>query len=131
MGMRPARFCGKCMATAAPRSNLCARHQVAIPDARHGSRNPLYNRAVWRIHTRRAVLARDGQCSFIANGTRCQRLANQIHHIIPWEEWTAAGNDFCDIENLCGLCKEHHDAIRHMPFALDVLALPWREVREG
>jgi hypothetical protein len=72
------------------------------------------------------VLFRDPLCAFIVNGTRCARLATAVHHIIDAVTWTAQGGDFCDIENLCGLCKEHHDAIRHMPFSVDVLALPWR-----
>jgi hypothetical protein len=126
MGVLPKRMCSKCLNTAVAGGRFCAQHQ-AMPDARHGSRNPLYNTVLWRKWTRQAVLFRDPICCFLTTGTRCPRLANQIHHLIPWETWVAAGNDFCDIENLCGLCKQHHDAVRHMPFALDVLALPWRE----
>jgi hypothetical protein len=129
MPQKCARFCGKCHRTAEPGSPpRCAMHQ-ATPGARgsvHGSRHPAYNTVVWRKWTRQAVLSRDAICAFIVNGSRCVRLANQIHHIIPWEEWVAAGNDFNDIQNLCGLCKGHHDVIRHMPFSLDVLALPWK-----
>jgi 5-methylcytosine-specific restriction endonuclease McrA len=126
MGMRPARMCSRCHQTAVAGGRFCALHNVAAVRPAHGSRNPLYNQAVWRKWTRMHVLSRDAVCAFIVNGTRCTRLASAIHHIIPADEWTAAGHDFCDQDNLCGLCKEHHDAVRHMPFALDVLALPWR-----
>jgi hypothetical protein len=125
VGMLPQRSCVKCYATRLPGSKFCATHQ-ALPDIRHGSRNPLYNTVLWRKWTRMQVLFRDPICAFIVNGTRCLRLASAIHHIIDAETWVAQGNDFCDQDNLCGLCKEHHDAIRHMPFALDVLALPWK-----
>jgi hypothetical protein len=125
MGMLPARMCSKCHQTAVAGGRFCAEHNVA-PRPAHGSRNPLYNRVLWRKWTRNAVLFRDPICAFIANGTRCARLASAVHHIIDAETWVSQGHDFCDQENLCGLCKEHHDVIRHMPFALDVLALPWR-----
>jgi 5-methylcytosine-specific restriction endonuclease McrA len=128
MGMLPPRFCGRCAQTALPGSQppRCAQHRTTPKSPGASSRDRRYQLAVWRVHTRRAVLGRDPLCSFLTQGVRCLRLATQIHHIVPADEWTAQGHDFFDLENLCGLCAEHHDQIRHMPFSLDVLALPWR-----
>jgi hypothetical protein len=129
MGMLPKRMCGRCLKTALPGPGppRCAMHQATPASPGSSSRDRRYQLAQWRIHTRRVVLGRDALCAFIVNGRRCVRLGTQIHHIIDVITWTAQGHDFFDVENLCGLCAEHHDQIRHMPYSVDCLALPWRD----
>jgi hypothetical protein len=126
MGFLPKRMCSKCHQLSVPPSRFCALHSV--PESRH-PRGPswlkkLYDTALWRVHTRRAVLARDPICAFLVNGTRCVRLACDIHHIEDAEAYMARGGDFYDLDNLCGLCKEHHTTIRSC--SADVLVLPWK-----
>jgi hypothetical protein len=58
------------------------------------------------------VLARDPLCTFKVNGSRCPRLATDVHHKVDAEEWMALGNDFYDLDNLEGLCHAHHTGIR-------------------
>jgi hypothetical protein len=125
MGMLPARMCSKCHATAVPGSRFCPKH-TAMPEARHprGPLKRLYDCKLWRVITRNLVLARDPICAFIVNGTRCPRLAQDIHHIVDAEEWMAKGGYFYDTANLCGLCKEHHTAIRRFPVGTESLAPP-------
>jgi hypothetical protein len=123
----PARFCGRCHRTALPGSPpRCAMHQAAPKSPGASSRDARYQTARWRRWTRQAVLSRDALCAFITMGVRCQRLASEIHHIVSAEVWTAAGQDFFDVENLVGLCAEHHGVVRHMAYSVDALALPWR-----
>jgi hypothetical protein len=127
MGMLPARMCSKCHQTAVAGGRYCAQHQpMPRLGGSHGTRDPRYQTALWRRWTRQAVLSRDPVCAFVTMGSRCPRLASAIHHVIDAITWTAQGGDFNDTENLCGLCKEHHDQIRNMPYGIDCLALPWR-----
>jgi hypothetical protein len=114
MGMRPARMCSKCHQTAVAGGRFCAMHN-SLPDSGHGARGPLeklYNCVGWRKWTRNAVLFRDPICAFIVNGTRCARLATDVHHKVDAEIFLAQGGDFYDQDNLEGLCHAHHTGIR-------------------
>lgn len=113
MPARAPRMCSRCLATSAPGSQFCAKH-AAQPDTRHprGLLKKLYDCVLWRFYTRNAVLARDPRCTFLVNGERCWELARDIHHSVDAEEWCAAGHNFYDLDNLVGLCKAHHTAIR-------------------
>jgi hypothetical protein len=84
---------------------------AAMPGSRHprGTLEKFYNCVRWRPHTRNAVLFADPLCVFVlADGTRCPRLATDVHHKVDATIWIAAGNDFYDLSNLEGLCKTHH-----------------------
>lgn len=115
MGMRPGRMCHKCFAAAEPGKTLCPRHRdaAAVADAQRKAVNPLlrfYNCKLWRVITRSAVLVRDPRCAWEEDGPRCWALATEIDHIVDAAEWVAQGNNFYDLDNLRGLCKDHHNA---------------------
>jgi hypothetical protein len=116
MGMLPPRMCSKCHQTSVPGSRFCALHN-RLPESRHprGPLEKLYNCVKWRKWTRQAVLFRDPLCANIINGTRCPRLATDVHHVVDAEEWMARGEDFYDQDNLVGLCHTCHTAIRRGP----------------
>jgi hypothetical protein len=112
MGQRAQRMCSKCYQTALPGSPLCAKHKAA-PDTRQ--RSPLkrlYDRKLWRVYTKQAVMMRDAQCTEVVNGTRCPLLATDIHHVVDAIEWVAQHDgderSFYDLDNLAGLCHAHH-----------------------
>jgi len=120
MGMLPPRMCSKCYATAEPGKTLCFAHRTT-PDIRQRSPlKKLYDRKLWRVYTKQAVMLRDPQCSELVNGTRCPLLATDIHHVIDAVDWVEQHDgdemSFYDTDNLAGLCKAHHTrhtSLRH------------------
>jgi 5-methylcytosine-specific restriction endonuclease McrA len=108
VGMRAARMCSKCYATALPGQSQCERHAATpSPVRRRNELRPLYKCKRWRI-TRLQVLARDPICKWVENNTQCTRLATDVDHVVDAVEWVAQGHDFYDQDNLRGLCHGHH-----------------------
>jgi 5-methylcytosine-specific restriction endonuclease McrA len=112
MGMRARRICKRCHSIAVAGSSFCERHQGADAARERTYRDPglqrLYKTRAW-AQTRAAVLARDEQCTAtLPNGSRCTRLSTDVHHVVRAEVWLAQGGDFCDMDNLAGVCRECH-----------------------
>ena len=109
MGMLPLRMCSRCHATAEPGSSQCAKHKAAPDTRQRNELRPKYKCKAWRL-ARLHVLTLDPQCTIVENGTRCPRLATDVHHRVPAELWMARGEDFYDLSNLFSLCHEHHSS---------------------
>jgi 5-methylcytosine-specific restriction protein A len=115
MGMRPARMCKRCHATALPGTSLCEKHRdtVAEQDKQRKAANPLrtqfnYNCAAWR-QTRQMTLFRFPVCAHKEDfGARCPRLATEAHHVVNAQLYVAQGGNYLDQGNLVGLCHACH-----------------------
>ncbi len=66
----------------------------------------VYKRKRWAMR-RKQAFERDPQCAWVfEDGTRCDRLGEELDHVVPLE----AGGDAYSAKNLQLLCAEHHRA---------------------
>lgn len=64
----------------------------------------VYRTKIWLMRQKQAF-ERDPFCSWrLEDGTRCQRLGEELDHIVPLD----AGGAEYDAQNLQLLCTEHH-----------------------
>ena len=111
----PHRLCNevRCPNLARPGSGKCDFHAKAYERERSARRRQkakdpqgcsVYRTKIWLMR-RMQAFDRDPICAWrFEDGTRCQRLGEELDHIVPLD----AGGDAYASENLQLLCVEHH-----------------------
>ena len=108
--MSPRRVCTHpgCPDPPRPGKGMCVEHYREYERERSRRRREktrgVYKKRI-RAMRRKQAFGRDPFCAWVfQDGTRCQRLGEELDHVVPLD----AGGDAYSAKNLQLLCAEHH-----------------------
>jgi 5-methylcytosine-specific restriction endonuclease McrA len=71
--------------------------------ARDAQGRSVYRTKLWLMR-RKQAFERDPRCAWVEDGVRCERIGEELDHIVPLD----ADGDAYSAKNLQLLCAEHH-----------------------